>query len=119
MSIETQYYTIIGYDLTKCRTEKFQDWRFSVEGSIFTNYHSQGHIQFFDDPMNERHLYFGYILGCGDQYDFKTQKVDLMELKLRQAEIDVLLNYFQNIGIINFNYSFELPYQIIMFEECV
>ena len=119
MSIETQYYTIIGYDLTNYKTEKYQDWRFSAEGSKFTNYHNQGFIQFFDDPMNEEYLYFGYILGCGDQYDFKTQKVDPMEVYLRRAEIDVLLSYFQSIGIINFNQYLKLPCQIIIFEECV
>lgn len=116
MSIESSYYSIVGYDLTGCETDKFDDWKWTDEGEEYTCYQRQDKIQFFYDPMNSSHLYFGYILGCGDQYEMDTIKVDLENIINKVGLVNDELRKLQELGIVKNDISEKC--QFIMFEEC-
>lgn len=129
MSIDKKYYVIAGYDLTKLKTDKYKDWKWTDEGSNFTSYQTKGRIQLFDDPMDGMYLYLGYILACGDEYDFNTTKVNLNEVarqkpyvreKLRQlVDNNVINNIISNKNVTHDIYEENiLQYEIIIFEEC-
>lgn len=116
MSVESSYYAIVGYDLTDCETDKFRAWRWTEEGEMYTCYQRKDKIQFFDDPMNGLHLYFGYILGCGDCYEMDTAKVDLEDITNKVELVNNELMKLQDLGIIKKDISVRC--QFIMFEEC-
>lgn len=80
MSVESKYYAIVGYDLTGCETDKFKDWKWTDEGEKYTCNQVKDRIQIFYDPMSGMHLYLGYILGCGDQYETETTKINLKDI---------------------------------------
>ena len=117
MSIEKNYYVIAGFDLTKYKTDKFDDWKWEDDGEKFTSYQRNGNIQLFDDPMSGSHLYLGYILGSGDEYEFRTVKTDTVEIESRYVEVKNTLNYLNHIGVINVELS-DIEYKVIVFEEC-
>lgn len=120
MSMNANYYVIVGYDLTNWKTDKYKDWRWTDEGEEFTCYQSKGHIQLFDDPMSGNHLYLGYVLANGDEYEFKTSKINTWELTEVEPEVLYSLKHLIDIGIINKNIfiSKDFKYEIIVFEEC-
>lgn len=129
MSINKKYYVIAGYDLTSLKTEKYKDWKWTDDGSYFTSYQTTGRIQLFDDPMDNMHLYLGYILACGDEYEFDTKKINLNEVARQEPYVreklrQLIDNHVINNIISNNNVTYDifkenkLPYEIIIFEEC-
>ena len=118
MSMDKNYYVVYGYDLTKYKTDKYEDWRWTDEGEEFTCNQRKGYIQLFDDPMRESYLYFGYIFASGDEYDFETTKFDIIEAERQTADIANKLRRLKDIGIINEDFDeFATPYEFIVFEE--
>lgn len=117
MNIDKNYYAIVGYDLTNYKTDKYDDWRWTEEGEKYTCNQKKGEIQLFDDPMNNSHLYLGYILAAGDEYDFKTSKFDIIELEQLQLKVEEELERLSVIGIIDIEYQ-NVDYEVIVFEEC-
>lgn len=118
MSIEKKYYVISGYDLTGLQTDKFSDWRWTIEGEKYTCYQYKGHIQLFDDPMSGNHLYLGYILSSGDEYNFDTSKFSTENVNVMADTVKSELNKLISLGVIKEVEKLELEYQIIAFEEC-
>ena len=122
MSIETNYYVIVGFDLTKYKTSKFDDWRWEDENEKYFCNQSKGHIQFFDDPMSGNHLYLGYVLANGDQYEFKTAKFNICdfeeELPNVYDEMQDIIEHLKDVGAIDYKYLFDIKYELIIFEEC-
>ena len=119
MSINRNYYVIAGYDLTRFVTSKYDDWKWTEEGEMFTCNQSKGYIQLFDDPMDSSHLYLGYILGNGDEYEFDTTKINLNEVSRQEEYVLNKLRQLIDIGIVkNVFESQDLKYEIIVFEEC-
>ena len=116
MSVESSYYAIVGYDLTGYETDKFDDWKWTDEGEKYTCNQIADEIQFFYDPMNGLHLYFGYILGCGNQYEMDTVKVDLENVTNKVRLVAEELVKLQELDIIKKDIAEKC--QFIMFEEC-
>lgn len=119
MSVSRNFYVIAGYDLTQFRTENYEKWKWTDEGERLTCNQTNGHIQFFDDPMNDQHLYFGYVLASGDEYDFPTTKIDMNEVARQKPHVlnkIRLLGYdrvFPDVMVL-----YDIPYEVIVFEEC-
>ena len=120
MSIDKNYYVIAGYDLTGYKTDKYDDWKWTDEGEKYLCYQSINHIQLFDDPMSDKHFYLGYIFAKGDEYDFETTKVNILDLKDKRARCCDELKQLRDIGIVDENIfeSENLKYEMIVFEEC-
>lgn len=121
MSIVKNYYVIAGYDLTEFKTDKFKDWKWTDEGEKYTCKQVKDEIQLFDDPMNNSHLYLGYILACGDEYEFETTKIDIgTDINYVSKYVAETLHELQEIGVISKDYEYKdkPKYQIIIFEEC-
>ena len=119
MSVKKNYYVIAGYDLTGYKTEKYEDWRWTEEGERLTLYQSKGNIQLFDDPMDGCHLYLGYVLAKGDEYEFETAKINLNEVsRLQPCALNKLTQLVDDGIIGNVFESKNFKYEIIVFEEC-
>lgn len=119
MSIDRDYYVIAGYDLTKYKTDKYRDWHWTDEGQSFTNCQRRGQIQLFDDPMANRYLYLGYIFVAGNEYDFKTQKFDIVEAERQSLNVSKKLSHLKDIGVISEDLDeLAITYEFIAFEEC-
>ena len=120
MSMNANYYVIIGFDLTGWKTSKYKDWKWTAEGETYTCNQRKEYIQLFDDPMGNRHFYLGYILANGDEYDFKTTKINMWELKEQEPNILYALKKLVDIGVVHESVflSKDLKYEIIVFEEC-
>ena len=114
MSVDRNYYLIAGYDLTAYKTDKYDDWRWTDDGERYTSYQRKGYIQFFDDPMSGDYLYFGYVLAAGDEYEFKTAKIDIAEVGAVEYDVSEAVKYLKEIGVIDGVGA----YKLIMFEEC-
>ena len=117
MSINKNYYVIAGFDLTKYKTDKFEDWKWEDENEKYFCYQSKGHIQLFYDPMSDIHLYLGYILGAGDEYEFSVIKTDIVEIEKLYWEVKKMLDYFNHVGVIDVEHQ-NVDYEVIAFEEC-
>lgn len=118
MSINANYYVIAGFDLTNYKTDKYEDWRWTDEGEQYTCYQRKGHIQLFDDPMMSKHLYFGYVLGAGDEFEFKTVKFDIVEIEGLMLNVLEKLRYLKDVGVIDEELDeYGLTYEVIVFEE--
>lgn len=121
MSVYRNYYVIAGYDLTKYKTDKFNNWRWSLESDDYLRYKRKNKIQLFDDPMNGSYLYLGYILACGDRYEFDTTKIPLVKPSVHMDEVIEVMSKLEKIGIIkaddNVLLNDILEYQIIAFQE--
>ena len=115
MSIYKNYYIIAGYDLTGHATEKYEDWKWTDEGEKYICFQRPGKIQLFDDPMNGDHLYLGYILAHGDQYEFKTTAIATNQIEYQRRFVDSELFKLINIGVIE---ECDIDYQVFAFEEC-
>jgi len=118
MSVDRNYYLINGYDLTGMDCDKLEDWKWTDEGEDYFNYQRKGKIQLFDDPMSGTHLYLGYILAAGDQYEFETVKIDDEEVVRSRGYVKAELVKLQELGIITKDPHFVPKLQLIMFEEC-
>lgn len=119
MSIDRNYYVIAGYDLTKYKTDKYEDWRWTNEGEELTCYQSKGYIQLFDDPMSDRYLYLGYIFAAGDEYDYPTTKFDIIEAERQYLNVVEKLRYLKDVGVVSEDLDEgALIYEFIAFEEC-
>lgn len=116
MSIECNYYSIIGYDLIGCETDKFKNWKWTDEGEKYFCNQVKDEIQFFDDPMSECHLYFGYILACGDQYGVETVKRDINDVMNKLGLVTDAFVKLKELGVIQ--KDTDRKCQFIMFEEC-
>lgn len=118
MSIDRNYYVIAGYDLTKYKTDKYDDWRWTDEGEEFTCYQRKGCIQLFDDPMSDEYLYLGYIFAAGDEYEFRTTKFDIVEAEVQSLNVDAKLRHLKDIGVLSEDLDEgALIYEFIAFEE--
>lgn len=118
MSVMKNYYVIVGYDLTGYETDKYDDWKWSEKGEKYTCNHIKGEIQLFDDPMSGLHLYFGYILVSGDEYDFETTSFELSDIEKHTGNVKDELIKLQEIGVISRDPHFKPVLKIIVFEEC-
>lgn len=118
MSINKNYYVIVGYDLTGWDTDKFEDWKWSDEGEEYICNQRKDEIQLFYDPMHGEHLYFGYILAAGDEYEFKTTVFDLSDVEAKFGNVRSELTKLQEIGVISKDLHFKSEIKIIAFEEC-
>lgn len=118
MSMVKNYYVIAGYDLTGWDTDKFDDWKWTDDGEKYMCYQSKGHIQFFDDPMSGSHLYFGYVLANGDEYDFETTKFNVNDINGVFGDVKSELIKLIELGVISMSPQLKPEYQIITFEEC-
>jgi hypothetical protein len=117
MSMEKSYYVIAGFNLTGLETNDFSDWKWTEEGETYLNNQVNGKIQLFDDPMDGIHLYLGYILASGDEYDFKTTYVDVDFIKNIQQNVEKELEKLKEIGVISIDSHLKPDYKIIAFEE--
>lgn len=120
MSINKNYYIIAGYDLTGWETDKYEDWKWTDEGEKYLCNQTENHIQLFDDPMSDEHLYLGFILANGDQYYFKTAKFDMDIVNQVQCYVKSELVKLIGLGVISKDPKLmvNLRYQVIAFEEC-
>lgn len=118
--MDKNYYVIAGYDLTKYKTDKYEDWRWTDEGEEFLCYQRKGYIQLFDDPMSGEHLYLGYILASGDQYEFATTKLNTWDFTEQEPGVLYRLKKLVDVGVIDKSIfiSKDFKYEIIVFEEC-
>lgn len=98
MGMEATHYTIIGYDLTGCKTNKFDDWRWTEEGERFFAYQSKGYIQFFDDG---NYLYFGYILSENSEYGDRESMCSIGDIQRPIPYIKARLRGLVSDGVIN------------------
>lgn len=118
MSVTSNYYVIAGYDLTGWETDKYNDWKWDDEGEEYLCNQIKGRIQLFDDPMSGCHLYFGYILAKGYQYDFETTKFDADIINQVKDNVKGELDKLIELGVISADPKFNPKYQVIVFEEC-
>lgn len=119
MSMEKNYYVIAGYDLSGYETGKYDDWKWSEEGKQYTCNQVKGEIQLFDDPMSGLHLYLGYILASGDEYDFEAASFELSKAERLLERVKTELVRLQEIGVISKDPHFKPVFKIIVFEECI
>jgi hypothetical protein len=117
MSLYKAYYVIAGYDLTAYITDKYSDWKWTDEGERYLCTQRNGNIQLFDDPCNGDHTYLGYILACGDQYEFNTTVININEFSRQMPYVLNKLKYLVDIGIVDKNIFMDIRYNMIAFEE--
>lgn len=117
MSIRSDFYVIVGYDLTGCETEKYEDWEYTDEGEKYHCNQFKGKIQFFNDPMSRNYLYFGYILGEGEAYEFDTIKFDIDDISEAKAKAQDELNKLIKLGVIQKDAHIKRECHVIAFEE--
>lgn len=118
MSVYKNYYVIAGYDLTGYKTDEYEDWRWSEEGEKYTCYQTKGNIQLFDDPMDNSHLYLGYVLAFGDEYTFEATFIEPSDIEKCIENVKTELIKLQEIGVISKDPYFKSVFKIIAFEEC-
>lgn len=118
MSVERNYYVIGGYDVTNFKTDKYKDWSWTEQGEKYTCNQSKGKIQFFNDPMSNSYLYFGYIFASGDEYEFDTACFSVLDIELCRDEVKDELAKLIEEGIISSEALTQAEFKIIAFEEC-
>ena len=118
MSMESHYYVIAGYDLTGNETDKFKDWKWSDDGEDYICNQCKGEIQFFDDPISNSYLYFGYVLASGDEYSFDTEMFDVSDIEKCSGKVQSELVKLQELGVITKDPYFKPVFKVIVFEEC-
>ena len=117
MSISSEFYVIVGYDLTGCETEKYEDWEYTDEGEKYHCNQSKDKIQFFNDPMSGNYLYFGYILAEGEVYEFETTKFDVDDIYQAKIKVQEELMKLIISGVIKKDAYLKGKCQVIVFEE--
>lgn len=118
MGMTKKYYVIAGYNLTRLKTDKYEEWKWTDEGDKYLCYQTVGNVQLFDDPMSSRHLYLGFILASGDEYEYRTSTFDIKNIEYIKYVVDLELNRLIDIGVISKHQTAGDEYQIIAFEEC-
>ena len=118
MSMNKNYYVIAGYDLTDWGTDKFDDWKWTDEGEKYICNQSRNHIQLFYDPMSSKHLYLGFVLADGDEYYFKTTKLDMEVVNQVEGYVKSELIKLIDLGVISADPKLHPKYEVIVFEEC-
>lgn len=118
MSMNKNYYAIVGCDLTGFVTDKYEEWQSTEDGEKYTCYQSEGNIQLFDDPMSGNHSYFGYVLTTGDEYEFTTAKLGIDDIVNVRGDVANALAHLIEIGVVELEPDFNPDYQVIIFEEC-
>lgn len=118
MSMNRNYYVIAGYDLTGWETDKFDDWKWTDEGEKYICNQRKGNIQLFDDPMSSSHLYLGFVLAAGDEYEFRTDNFDVEFVTCIKNLVTSELIKLIGLGVISRDPKFNPKYQVIVFEEC-
>ena len=116
MSLYKNYYIIAGYDLSAYKTEKYEDWKWTDEGEQYICRQSKGNIQLFDDPCNGDHLYLGYILANGDQYEFRSTNIETDIIDYQRIFVNNALFKLIGLGVIDDCYK-NIDYKVIVFEE--
>lgn len=118
MSIDRNYYAIVGYDLTGRLTDEYEDWQYTEVGEKYRCNQVKGNIQIFDDPMSGNYVYFGYVLGNGDQFEFDPIEFDIEIInRMRERVRDELIKLIE-LGIVDLDINYIPKYQVIVFEEC-
>lgn len=117
MSVEKSYYVIVGFDLTGYDTDKFNDWKWTDEGEKYFNSQVNDGIQLFDDPMSGEHLYLGYVLASGDEYDFETKFIHVNHIEQVRQNVEIELEKLRELGVISIDPHLRMAYKIIAFEE--
>ena len=117
MSVRSDFYVIVGYDLTGCETEKYEDWEYTDEGEKYHCNQSKDKIQFFNDPMSGNYLYFGYILGEGEAYGFDTIKFDADDIYQAKIKVQGELLKLIKLGVIQKDSYIKRDCHVIAFEE--
>lgn len=115
MSFCKNYYVITGFDLTAYKTEKFEEWKWTDEGERYLYFHHKGKIQLFDV---DGELYLGYIIGHGNQYDFKTVMFDTDFPKFLEIDVFCKLRELVSMCVIEEKALERSHYKVIVFEEC-
>ena len=118
MSINKNYYVIAGYDLTGWETDKYEDWKWTDEGEKYICSQSKGNVQLFDDPMSSEHLYLGFVLAAGDEYEFRTDSFDVELVTCVKNLVTSELIKLIGLDVISKDPKFNPKYQVIVFEEC-
>lgn len=75
-------------------------------------------MQLFDDTMCGEHLYLGYVLASGDEYEFETTVFDLADIESTFGNVRSKFTKLQEIGVISKDPHFKLEIKIIAFEKC-
>lgn len=117
MGMDRNTYVIAGYDLTGYQTDKYDDWKYTEEGESCTCNQSKGRIQLFDDPMCGNYLYLGYILACGDDYNFDTTKFNPTLIEHQEKYVSMKLDWLKFLGVIDDNQRNIPKYEVIVFDE--
>lgn len=72
--------------------------------------------------MSGEHLYLGFVLANGDEYDFRTTKFNLAMIDNLYEKVTSELTKLIDLGVIANPSIVAIPerpeYQIIVFEEC-
>jgi len=118
MSLEKNYFVIIGYNIMDYITDKFSNWVDTEEFEKYAYNHNVNTIQLFNDPVGGCHLYFGKIIAMGDEYSFENSSFDINELyKAKDEVIEEVLN-LNTKGIFKDIFNLLDKMQIITFMEC-
>lgn len=116
MSVEKNYFVIAGCDLTDTITDTFEDWTYTDRYDDYRHNQIKGEVQLFDDPMSGRHLYLGYILAAGDEYECNTEKFTVDDIQDKEIMVREKLNELISLGVVKGDQDYK--YQVIAFEEC-
>ena len=117
MSVRSDFYVIVGYDLTGCETEKYEDLEYTDEWGKYHCNQSKDKIQFFNDPMSGNYLYFGYILAEGEVYEFETTKFDVENINQAKIKVQDELIKLIELGVIQEDSYIKRDCHVIAFEE--
>lgn len=116
MGMEATHYTIIGYDLTAYKTDKFDNWKWTEDGEKFCNYQLKGNFQFFDDPTSGNYLYFGFILSENNEYGDEKSAYFIEDIHQRIPDVESKLKELIETGILSDDAHYE-KIQFISFVE--
>lgn len=126
MSINRNIYVIAGCDLTKYKTDKYSDWRWTEAGEELLCKRQIGQICLFDDPMDGNHLYLGYLLADGDEVSMPTYIASIRSLYDYSLDTaNDIINKIEELGkmgVINITDNDwandkNLRYSLLCFEE--
>lgn len=118
MSMDRTTYIIAGYDLTNCKTDKYEDWSWTDEGEEYSCYTTKGKIQLFDDSLNGNYLYLGYILArIDDDGDYDAEMINPEYISEVMQDVVQKLMELEEKGVITGLVSLQSDYKLIVFDE--